>query len=68
MPYLVDTDSVAKRCATIREHLKQEGKRVKPRALDLMIASIALEYDLILVTRNVKDYHDIPDLKLYQGT
>jgi len=45
--------------------LKQEQKRVKSRALDLINAAIALEHDLTLVTRNVEDYQDIPDLKLY---
>jgi predicted nucleic acid-binding protein len=40
-------------------------KAVKARALDLMNAAIALEHDLILVTRNIEDYKDIPDLKLY---
>ncbi len=56
---------VAKRCATLREQLKQEQKRVKSRALDLMNAAIALEHDLTLVTRNVDDYQDIPGLQVY---
>jgi len=45
--------------------LKSEQKRVKSRALDLINAAIALEHDLTLVTRNVEDYKDIPDLNLY---
>ena len=48
--------------------LEKEQKRVKSRALDLINAAIALEHDLTLVTRNVEDYQDIPDLKLYPLT
>jgi predicted nucleic acid-binding protein len=65
VPVLPFSLSVAKRCALLREQLKTEQKRVKARALDLINAAIALEHDLTLVTRNVKDYQDIPDLKLY---
>ena len=65
VPVLPFSLSVAKRCAVLRERLKTEQKRVKARALDLINAAIALEHDLTLVTRNVKDYQDIPDLHLY---
>ncbi len=68
VPVLPFSLTVAKRCAVLREHLKHEQKRVKSRALDLINAAIALEYDLTLVTRNVEDYQDIPDLKLYQAS
>lgn len=57
--------AVARRCARLRNHLKQRGKRVNARALDLLIAATALEHDLTLVTRNTGDYDDIPELKLY---
>ncbi len=65
VPVLPFSLSVAKRCAVLREQLKTKQKRVKARALDLINAAIALEHDLTLVTRNVKDYQDIPDLNLY---
>ena len=65
VPVLPFSSSVARRCTTLREQLKHEQKRVKSRALDLMNAAIALEHDLMLVTRNVEDYQDIPDLNLY---
>ena len=65
VPVLPFSLSVAKRCAVLREQLKTEQKRVKARALDLINAAIALEHNLTLVTRNVKDYQDIPDLHLY---
>src|SRR5947207_1217407 len=66
VPILPFSLSVAQRCALLRERLKQEGKRVKARALDVMNAAIALEHDLELVTRNREDYEDIPDLHLYK--
>lgn len=59
--------AVARRCATLRETLKQQKKKVNSRALDLIIAATALEHNLVLVTRNTSDYHDIPNLKLYQS-
>ena len=33
-----------------------------------MIAATALEHNLTLVTRNVRDYDDIPNLTLYQSS
>src|SRR6266699_5263128 len=66
VPVLPFSLTVAKRCSLLREQLKKEQRRVKSRALDLMNAAIALEHDLTLVTRNVEDYQDIPDLKLYE--
>jgi len=68
IPILPFSLSVAKRCAVLREQLKQEQKRVKSRALDLINAAIALEHHLTLVTRNVADYQDISDLQLYPLT
>ena len=65
VPVLPFSPSVARRCAEPREHSRLEGKRVRARALDLLTAAIALEHHLTLVTRNIDDYHDIPDLDLY---
>lgn len=61
---LPTTVLVAKRCAELREHLRLQGKRVHSRAMDLLIASTALHYGLVLVTRNKHDYADIPGLTL----
>jgi tRNA(fMet)-specific endonuclease VapC len=58
--------AVAERCARLRRTLKNQNKRVNSRALDLIIAATALEYDLALVTRNTDDFKDIPDLSLTQ--
>jgi len=58
--------AVAERCARLRETLRSQNKRVKSRALDLIIAATALEYGLTLVTKNTEDFKDIPDLSLSQ--
>src|ERR671914_232604 len=58
--------AVAERCARLRETLKSQNKRVNSRALDLIIAATALEYNLTLVTNNTGDFTDIPDLPLHQ--
>jgi tRNA(fMet)-specific endonuclease VapC len=34
--------------------------------MDLLIGATALEHDLTLLTRNLKDFQHIPDLKFYQ--
>jgi tRNA(fMet)-specific endonuclease VapC len=34
--------------------------------MDLLIAATALHHDLTLLTRNIRDFHHIPHLKLYQ--
>ncbi|MGH2354227.1 MAG: type II toxin-antitoxin system VapC family toxin [Chloroflexota bacterium] len=64
VPVLPFSVQVAQRCATLREDLRKQGKRVRSRALDLLTAAIALEYDLTLVTRNKDDFKDIPGLTL----
>jgi tRNA(fMet)-specific endonuclease VapC len=66
VPIVPFSDEVARRCARLRSELQQHGKRVRSRALDLLTAATALENELILVTRNVADYADIPGLVLYQ--
>ena len=67
IPIIRFTPATARVCASIREALKKQGKRVNSRALDLLNAATALEHDLTLVTRNLDDYEDIPGLKLYRS-
>lgn len=55
---------VARRCAELRRDLRLQGKRVRNRPLDLMIAATALHHRLGLVTRNLSDYSDIPGLTI----
>jgi tRNA(fMet)-specific endonuclease VapC len=69
IPILPFSAEVARRCAVVRETLKNQHRRVNARALDLINAATALEYDLTLVTQNIEDYKDLPEavgLKLYQ--
>ncbi|HUZ03134.1 MAG TPA: hypothetical protein VMU89_22540, partial [Thermomicrobiaceae bacterium] len=58
--------AVARRCAELREELRRQDRRVRARALDLMVAATALQYDLTLVTRNIADYDDVPGLVLWR--
>ena len=64
VPLLPISVAVAQHCAQLRETLAAQGRRVRPRALDLLIAATALEYGLTLVTANTDDYQDIPGLVL----
>jgi tRNA(fMet)-specific endonuclease VapC len=64
IPILPLSIAVAERCARLRETLRSQNKRVNSRALDLIIAATALEYDLTLVTKNTDDFKDIPNLPL----
>ena len=65
VPIMPLTTDIAERCAVLREDLRKQRKNPTRRALDLIIAATALVHDLVLVTRNVDDYKDLPDLKLY---
>jgi predicted nucleic acid-binding protein len=66
VPIVPFSADVARRCARLRVALQRRGKRVRSRALDLLTAATALEHELTVVTRNLADYADIPDLALYQ--
>jgi len=60
------TQSISRRCALLRAILHENGKRVRQRALDLLIAATAIEHNLTLVTRNQADYADIPGIVLFE--
>lgn len=47
---------------TVRIQLRRSGIEVP--SLDLLIASVALVYDLTLVTHNTADFQSIPGLRL----
>ena len=59
------SESIALRCTEIRAELQRNGKRVRPRALDLLITATAIEHNLTLVTRNQADYADTSGLTLF---
>ncbi len=50
--------------ARIRGELRRTGKIIGD--FDILIAATAIQHNLTLVTRNIKDYQRIPDLKMYQ--
>ncbi|MEO2089289.1 MAG: type II toxin-antitoxin system VapC family toxin [Gemmataceae bacterium] len=50
--------------SVIFDRLLANKKVKKPRRKDLLIACIALAHDAALVTRNLKDFQPIPNLKL----
>jgi tRNA(fMet)-specific endonuclease VapC len=59
----VDFDSdCAKECGRLRGELRRQGIIVA--AMDLLIASVALLFDLTLVTHNIQDFQRIPGLRL----
>ncbi len=55
-------DDCAKMFGQVRVDLIKRGVGVSP--LDLLIASVALVYDLTLVTNNTADFQNIPGLRL----
>ena len=56
-----DHDS-AREFGRIRAELLRSGISVS--SIDLLIASVALIYDLTLVTNNISDFRNVPDLRL----
>jgi tRNA(fMet)-specific endonuclease VapC len=56
---------VFERFAIIRGRLSPEVRR-HVGDLDLLIAASALEYDLVLVTRNVKHFRNVPELSIFE--
>jgi len=55
-------DDCAKKFGQLRVELRQRGVGVNP--VDLLIASVALVYDLTMVTHNTADFQNIPGLRL----
>jgi tRNA(fMet)-specific endonuclease VapC len=53
---------IAKKYGEIRAYLESMGVTVGGN--DLLIAATALRFDLTLLTRNLRDYERVPDLKL----
>ncbi len=52
------TSAVAERASTLAR------TRTKRHVLDLLIAATALELDVPLVTKNIKDFRNVPGLKV----
>jgi len=58
------TRSIAKQYARMRGDLGRKGQLIDQP--DLFIAATTIQHHLTLVTRNIKDYQRIPNLKMYQ--
>lgn len=56
--------AVARRFALIRGELRARGQLI-PQP-DLLIAATTMQHDFTLVTRNLKHFQRIPNLKLYE--
>jgi predicted nucleic acid-binding protein len=59
------TLAIMERFAIVRGALPRPIRR-QVGDLDILIAATALEHDLTLLTRNLRDFQHIPHLKLYQ--
>ena len=60
------TPAIMQQFARIRGDLRRKGQIIGD--FDILIAAITLHHNLTLVTRNLKDYQRIPQLKLYQAS
>jgi predicted nucleic acid-binding protein len=49
---------------SLAAQLKASGKTHRPRIQDLWLASQAIQHGLTLLTRNIRDFTDIPGLQL----
>ena len=58
------TEPIMERFAIVRGQLTR-NQRQQVGDMDLLIAATALQYDLTLVTFNVRDFQLIPGLRLY---
>lgn len=64
LPLLSLDDDIMEVFARIRADLRREGQLIPD--LDLLIAATAIHHQLIRLTRNVRHFVRIPELKLYQ--
>lgn len=56
---------IGRQYARLRRELRQARRPITHRALDLLIAATAIVHRLVVLTRNTKDYDDVPNLELY---
>jgi predicted nucleic acid-binding protein len=61
-PYLLIDDTTGEVFGSLAAHLKMSGKTHRPRIQDLWLASQAIQHGFTLLTRNLRDFEDIPGL------
>ena len=54
--------------AAAAEFVQRRQAKVRIGTMDLRIASIALSQSMILLTRNISDFHQVPTLKVQDWT
>lgn len=57
---------IAERTADTRIALRRQRRPINHRALDLIVAATAVEHRLVMVTRNLTDYGDVPGIQIYE--
>jgi tRNA(fMet)-specific endonuclease VapC len=62
---LIVSRAIAERAALNRLDLRCQKRQVNERSMDILIAATAIEHGLTLITGNIRDYVDIPGLRLY---
>lgn len=62
-PLLRITGETAEVFATLAARLEKQGRGAGFRVQDLWLAAQAVQREFTLLTSNVKDFHDVPDLK-----
>jgi tRNA(fMet)-specific endonuclease VapC len=60
------TDRIAEHFARMRAALRRQGQLIPD--MDLLIATTAIEEDLILLTRNARHFGRIPGLRVFQAS
>lgn len=63
-PSLPIDDATGEIFGSLASRLKAAGKTHRPRIQDLWLASQALQHGFPLLTRNVRDFEDIPGLRI----
>jgi predicted nucleic acid-binding protein len=58
-------NSIVERFAETRAFLRSRGQIISD--FDILLAATALHHDLTVLTRNLRHFSRIPDLKLYQS-
>ncbi|CAB4630673.1 unannotated protein [freshwater metagenome] len=57
-------ETTARVFGRVAAQLRNSGRKTKARAFDALIASVAIQHDLPLFTKNPQDFQDIQDLEV----